>query len=236
MKLPELNERTLFIFTDASVQKYGLHDEEYISCSGAVAVVWKDDKYEIIDQNFVVNRCSTNNNGEIKAIYYGLLMALKYRDQYDEINLFSDSKISIYGLREWIKGWVQHSTGTELLGSTLTPVSNQQEILACIYLIMSNNLHVNLYHQKGHCTQRVMSTALTTFKSSNHVYQFISDTFMFFICDMNDYVDKTSRDTLMRYCNQLNGPAMTGIASLVQFKYTPFNVDRYLELVTNQEV
>lgn len=233
MKLPELNERNLYIFTDASVQKYGRFDEEYISCSGAVAVVWTNNSYKIIDQTFNVNRCSTNNNGEIKAIYDGLLLALKYRDQFETINLFSDSKISIYGLREWIKGWVLHSPGNELLGSTMSPVSNQQEILACVYMIMTNNLHVNLYHQKGHCNQRIMSTALNTFKSSNHIAEFVNDTFMYFICDMNDYVDTGSRDTLMRYCDSLTGPAMTGPIPMVKFVYNKFNVDKYLELVTN---
>lgn len=234
MLLPELNNKQLYIFTDASVQKYGQHGEEYISCSGAIACVWSGDGYKIIDQNFVVNRCSTNNNGEIKAIYYGIIMALKYKGQFEAINLFSDSKISIYGLREWIKSWVDHSKGNELLGSTMLPVSNQQEILACIYMIMSNNLHVNLYHQKGHCNQKIMSVALTTFKNSNHIQEFISDKFMYFICDMNDYVDRTSRDVLKNYCSSLTGPSIAQQPTdMVQFIYNPFNVDKYLELVTN---
>ena len=159
MKLPQLDSNNLFIFTDASVTKYGRHEEEYISCSGAVACVWTGNCYQIIDQSFVINRCSTNNNGEIKAIYYGLLLALKYKNNFRTINLLSDSKISIYGLREWIEGWVQNSKGDQLLGSTNEPVSSQQEILACIYTIMTNDLHVKLYHQKGHCTRRVMSVA-----------------------------------------------------------------------------
>ena len=118
MKLPQLDSNNLFIFTDASVTKYGRHEEEYISCSGAVACVWTGNCYQIIDQSFVINRCSTNNNGEIKAIYYGLLLALKYKNNFRTINLFSDSKISIYGLREWIEDWVQRSRGDQLLGST----------------------------------------------------------------------------------------------------------------------
>lgn len=233
MKLPELNSNTLFIFTDASVTKYGRHQEEYISCSGAVACVWTGNTYQIIDQNFVINRCSTNNNGEIKAIYYGLLLALKYKNCFNEIDLFSDSKISIYGLREWIESWVEKSKGDQLLGSSNLPVSNQQEILACIYTIMTNNLHVNLYHQKGHCTQRVMSTALKTFKSTNFIDEFISNTFMYFISDMNDYVDKTSRNTLNEYISGLSGPAMQKPDELAQFKYNPFNVQAYLEMVKN---
>ena len=233
MKLPQLDSNNLFIFTDASVTKYGRHEEEYISCSGAVACVWTGNCYQIIDQSFVINRCSTNNNGEIKAIYYGLLLALKYKNNFRTINLFSDSKISIYGLREWIEDWVQRSRGDQLLGSTNVPVSNQQEILACIYTIMTNNLHVNLYHQKGHCTKKIMSVALKTFKSTNYIEEFIPETFMYFISDMNDYVDKTSRNTLNEYISGLSGPAMQKPEELTGFRYNPFNVKEYLKMVKN---
>ena len=128
MKLPQLDSKSLFIFTDASVTKYGVCKEEYVSCSGAVACIWEENTYEIIDQTFMVNRISTSNNGEIKAIYYGLLLALKYKKDYENIYLFSDSKISIYGLREWIEGWVQNSKGDQLLGSTNEPVSSTTNI------------------------------------------------------------------------------------------------------------
>ena len=63
MKLPEFNDYTLNIFTDASVcqTKFG----ESISCSGAIAVAGPINKLDIFDESFRLNRDSTNNNGEI---------------------------------------------------------------------------------------------------------------------------------------------------------------------------
>ena len=98
---------------------------------------------------------------------------------------------------------------------------------------MTNDLHVKLYHQKGHCTRRVMSVALNTFKSTNYIDEFITDKFMYFICDMNDYVDRTSRMVLNQKVSQSLDSDIQKIEDSVPFVYNPFNVKAYLKMVKN---
>lgn len=229
MILPSFNERTLNIFTDASISNIG---QNYIGCSGAVAVTGHFDNMKIVDEVFKINPESTNNNSEIKAIYYGIQLAIQHQYEYDTINLFSDSKISIFGLREWIKNWVEVSKGNVLIGSTNKPVSNQQEILGCIYTILENDLNINLYHQKGHCEKEAsVRQALVVFKSSNNIERFITFDYVMNISRWNCYVDQKSRSILLDYVS--TNPVNRKPIQLVSYTYTRFNVDKYLDLVTN---
>ena len=93
------NDRTLNIFTDASIVKI---ENETIGCAGNNIVA----NNTIIDQPRLIYRNSTNNNSEIAAIHMAVVNALNYRHQFETINIFSDSKICIYGLREWIFNWI----------------------------------------------------------------------------------------------------------------------------------
>lgn len=233
MILPMFNDKTLNIFTDASISQI---NEEYIGCSGAVACTGHFNNIIIVDELFKINRDSTNNNSEIKAIYLGILLANKFKNQFKTINLFSDSKISIYGLREWISNWVEASTGDCLIGSTNKPVSNQSEILCCIYEILNNDININLYHQKGHCeTDTHIQQALVTFKSSNDIHRYITSEYIMNISKWNCYVDNKSRtilcDFIQNNSNQINQHKKP--INLVSYSYTRFNLNKYLSLVTN---
>ena len=229
MKMPEFNSKVLNIFTDASITK--IDSGEYISCSGAVAYTGTLDNLTIIDEVFQVNWDSTNNNGEITAILKGIELALTYRDQFESINLFSDSKICIYGLREWIKSWVQKSKGNVLIGSQNLPVANQEVIIKCINLILDNNLDIKLYHQKGHATDRNLPVAVQTFKSSNNIGNYVTNEFIRVINSNNNYVDTKSRDVLNE--TYMYVPHEKPI-DLVSRMYDPnVDIDRYLALVNN---
>ena len=52
----------------------------------------------IIDSDYLVFN-ATNNLGELYAVYLGVLLALKYRNRYDVINIISDSQFSIFSLQ-----------------------------------------------------------------------------------------------------------------------------------------
>lgn len=233
MKLPQFNSETLNIFTDASVVQVG---DEYIGCSGAVAYVGDMDNLQKVNEIFKINRFSTNNNSEIKAIYLGIMIALQFKNQVKEINLFSDSKICIYGLREWIRKWTQNSgNGPLLIGSTNKPVSNQQDILNCVYTILNYGLHINLYHQKGHVENASgINNAIKVFKGSNLIEnKFISHEYMECISSANCYVDNMTRDVLKSLQIQPMTQEQVVPVQLVQLEYHPFDVDRYLGMVTN---
>lgn len=233
MILPMFNDKTLNIFTDASISQIG---DEYIGCSGAVACTGYFNNITIVDETFKINRDSTNNNSEIKAIYLGILLAKKFKNQFKTINLFSDSKISIYGLREWISNWVESSTGDHLIGSTNKPVSNQSEILSCIYEILDNDININLYHQKGHCeTDAHIQQALITFKSSNNISRYVTFEYIANISQWNCYVDNKSRSILYNFLqsNSSRIEQQHKPINLVSYSYTRFNLDHYLSLVTN---
>ena len=113
------NENTLNIFSDASI--IGRRGE-FTGCYGAVAVV-KDD---IIDQNYRIVSYTTNNNSEIKGIRSAIDIAIKYKDIYPFINIFSDSQVSINGLRSYIYGWRINPNDGLLYTKMKKRVSNQE--------------------------------------------------------------------------------------------------------------
>lgn len=232
MDLPKFNDETLNIFTDASVTQLG---DEYIGCSGAVAYTGTYDRLQKIDELYTINRHSTNNDSEIKAIYLGIQLALKYKGQVKTINLFSDSRICIFGLREWIYNWVQKSgEGPTLISSSNTPVSNQQDILTCIYTIIQYDLQINLYHQKGHVeNQNQLNLAIKVFKRSNNIgYRYITHEYMATICSCNSYVDNATRELLLSRTYQYEPEPI----QLVRIDYHPFDIDHYMDLVGSEQM
>ena len=97
------NERTLNIFTDASIKQN--KNGTFVASSAAIAVdINHIQNNYIIDSDYLVFN-ATNNLGELYAVYLGVLLALKYRNRYDVINIISDSQFSIFSLSRWIWNW-----------------------------------------------------------------------------------------------------------------------------------
>lgn len=182
------NRQTLNIFTDASKKTI---NNISMGCPGYVLVGTDEEgKSYIIEQGSTIEYNSTNNNSEYKAILLGLEAALKYRNNYSFINLFSDSKISVYGLREWfINNWSIYQG--QLIGSS-GPVSNQDVICRIIHFIMDNNFRVNLYHQKGHVNDKILEKAINVFKESNYL-SYVDPKLVAVISYYNDIVDKNTK-------------------------------------------
>lgn len=236
MLIPQFNFSTLNIFTDASIEQ--LPTGEYVSCSGAVAYTGTFEDTRIVEEVFQINRDSTNNNGEIIAIKKGIELAIKHKKEFDNFNLFSDSKICVYGLREWLRNWVRASKGNILIGSQNTPVMNQNEIITCINLILSNNLPIRLYHQKGHAKDKNLSVSLQTFKTSNFIEEkYIANQLLTLINSCNDYVDVTSRNTLIENISQkrdIYSKPISKPTQLIEYIYDPkMDLDYYMSLVKN---
>ena len=180
-------------YTDASIVTD--RDGRFISCAGYITVFHG----EVIDSGTKIVYNTTNNYGEILAIYMGIQSLLSFKEYDTFLNLFSDSKISIMGLREWIYGWLRNSGSNEnfLVNSNGNLVSNQEIFCNIINYIVQNNTHLSLYHQKGHkdpSNVRDMEEVRKCFLQSNNVL--LSDDIIREICYYNNMVDRMTRNVL----------------------------------------
>ena len=229
--------RVLNIFTDASITNM---NDKYVSCPGYVALTTSEDNQDILlSSNQVIIEDSTNNNGEIKAISMGIDYAILQMYNFDYINLFSDSKICIYGLREWIYNWINNISLNDdgytysMYNSSSKLVANQNEFISIVNKIINNNLNICLYHQSGHVsdTQKSIYEAMKVFKSSNYFKGPLNYSDIVYISQYNNMVDNNTRNYLANYI-------YTGISNknVVQFAYySDLNINKYAEL-TNKNL
>ena len=210
------------IFTDASILK--INSVETIGCAGCILVFG-----ELIDKNiqedYQIIRNTTSNNSEIKAIRLGIQNVLKYKNQYNKIRLFSDSQISIFGIRDRIFNW-KYINGT-YIGTEGIPIKNQDIFLEIVYTILENNLNIEFYHQKGHVTYtpRSINDAMHVFIASNNIREYVDESFIKQISIFNNMVDNNSRNYL-NYFDLEND-----YLEPVYFKSVPFDKNQYLNLI-----
>lgn len=183
------NEKTLNIFTDASVLN---KKDEIIGSPGYVAVIGET----IADQKSIILRDSTNNESELYAIYMAIQFALCNRDKVEIINIFSDSQFAIYGLREWIFSWLNNIQNDRLYNSSHKEVANQKLFMNIIYTILLYNLKVNFYHNRGHFKQNQVKEFIKLFTKHNFLNDFIDYQIAYKIMYYNDMVDNNTRSLL----------------------------------------
>lgn len=225
----------LNIFTDASIIQI---NDTYVSCPGYVAVTTNEDNTDLVlSSDIKILENSTNNNGEITAISMGIDYAISQMYNFQIINLFSDSKICIYGLREWIYNWVNNITpnmDTYIMNnSSGKPVANQSQILGVVNKIINNNLNICLYHQSGHVsgTQESIYEAMKIFKSTNYFTDPINYADIKYISLYNDFIDKLTRSNLENYT--LQNSSLDKVVSYAY--YQNLDIDKYAEL-TNRKL
>lgn len=192
-----VNEDTVNIFTDASIKKINIGGEDtYIGSPGADAYYMGECVYSLRN---IIPLC-TNNESEIVAIRMGLNIAANLRPDM-KINLFSDSKLSIYGVREWIYNWVRNEHDGIIYG-TGGPLINQQHFLLAVYSILQMNRPVNLYHIRGHrnpSNYKDRKIFSESFRRENKISNILDEQLIDFFISANDYVDKTTGDLLSKY-------------------------------------
>ena len=195
------NDNTLNIFSDASIIG---NADNFTGCYGAVAVVGDD----IIDQTYRLVSNTTNNNSEIKGIRGALFLAHKYRNTYKNINIFSDSLISINGLRSYIYNW-KIKNGELYSISTGRKIANQNIFIECHNLLKELEnapCIITLYHQSGHVdsSYRAIVSACKSFNYNNNIRGKIDLNFIRYISTWNNHVDSNSRSMLKRNRNNKN--------------------------------
>lgn len=188
--------KTCNVFCDASINL-----QTHIACAGAIFA--NEDGSEIITEYQILQNMATNNSAEILAVLTALRAALSIREiyGYDQFNIFSDSKISIFGLRDWIYGWVEKQTMSTgyFIGSNGEPVKNQDYFKECVRLIVDNNLHVNFFHQHGHVNTQnneKVTNAYVSFIKYNRIAPEDAGMNIGYACYYNNLVDVRTKNTL----------------------------------------
>lgn len=212
-----INNRTLNIFTDASISKYN-----GITTGCAGAEYYMGGTYLYSDTKVLFN--TTNNQSELMSILLGVYGAMQNRHFVDTINLFSDSKISVYGLREWIFSWIHNSWDGVMYNSSGQVVANQGLILSIIDTITRNRLKINIFHIRGHknCdSAKDIDEFRRSFIKENHLPNGTTiDTILLqFLMAGNDNIDKYSRQKLY------DKEYMDLLYSHVKDNVQPFTID-----------
>lgn len=216
------------IFCDASIDTTAK-----VACGGCVIVAQDEinntinDNYNIIAKRLIIQKDATNNSSEILAIWAGVVEALKIRNYYPGaiFRLFSDSKISLYGLRDWMKNWIANSEGSPILiSSSGTPVMNQQRFIEVYNLIVENNLRIELYHQRGHVMDGKISLdkARAQFIKANKVPPEIlgNGIDINYLSFYNNLIDGLTREAVRGYLSNgilFDGVELEGINPLEYF-------------------
>lgn len=226
---------SLNFFTDASIQKE--LDGSITSCSGCIGYYGTDENP--IYKNTEVLFNSTNNQAEIFAIYMAIIgiihLICERNISVSHINIFSDSLISVNGLRNWITGWVKNSKNNELYSSSGQLVANQSIFLNCIYAILGYNLKINIYHVHGHKSQNI-DKEVQLFK---HDFEKLNDlegnsisiALAKRLIKENDIIDNLTRSTL--YIGSWSGYGIDLNSSLMKPIYSQrfLDIEKYLKLI-----
>ena len=196
--------KIMFVHTDASISK---KNNITYGCPGFKINVFNENNTTEIDTTgLIIAGETTNNQSEIYAIYLGLYNAIKIlynnpklRKRVSHINVVSDSKISILGLREWIFKWQYKPPEDCLFSSSGTPVANQEIFLSIINLICQSGIPVNLYHIDGHKNHVKIKDVIKTQQDfiKVNMIDYIDREDIVYMIKCNNEVDNMTRQFLL---------------------------------------
>lgn len=197
------------LFCDASIDT-----NRKVACGGCYILCQDGIGIHEIGKKLIIQMDATNNSSEILAIWIGVTEALRLRNMYPGaiFRLFSDSKISLYGLRDWLKNWVVNITDDGvLISSSGQPVVNQQRFIYIFNLIVENNLRIEFYHQRGHVNEGRVSIdrARAQFIKANKVPPEGLGLNTQIISNCNNIIDNLTRDAVKAYIN--NGTLLSDV-------------------------
>lgn len=185
-----ISDDVLNIFTDASIKRIR-NENSFIGCPGIISYLG----YQSLCKRLEMINFSTNNESEIRAIQ----MAVEYIYEcipmlpfIKRINIFSDSKISVYGLRDWYKTWFTKAKNGELYGSN-GKVKNQKYFIFIIKAIEQLGVPINIYHLRGHMANKPAYEFIASFYKENHIagyYGQMNYELKNYLVHGNDEIDK----------------------------------------------
>ena len=221
-------KKAINFFTDASIVNKNISLPAYIAIEGMTY-------YELVPCGMALAN-STNNEGEVYAIKMAIQacidpiilasMDANYGGRY--INIFSDSKITVFGLREWYASWIKNKRNGILVSSSGTPVANQEIYISIMRMIHDYDLKVNFYHVSGHVNysnKKEIYKSMEDFKKFNYGIS-ISPIFAGELAILNDRIDKFSRTI------SLNNPIDIKTNEIFKASIEEnFSVDKYTNLI-----
>lgn len=229
-----MNFKTYDIYTDASI-----NTDLKVSCSGSIVVDRTMNKIE--SENYLIKHESTNNAGEAIGIFMGVkdaIMLLYTSTEPFIVNIFSDSRISLFGAREWISSWVANqNVNGDLIGSV--GIIMNQEWFASIYNdVLSSGIKIKMFHQKGHINTNITGNvykAEKLFKLSNGVSSHMAGTDQYTLAKYNSLVDGNSRNYLNSYLagvdiNCIPNTRLIGDQA-IKFICDPDSMERYRQQI-----
>ena len=184
------------VYTDASLTKV---NGITTTCAGYCTIYHG----KMIEEDHKILYNTTNNFGEAYAVYMGVQSLLRHAWMDTFLNLFSDSKITVDGLKYWIDGWMKRMDkhGT-LYSSSGGRVVNQELFTSIIGMIARSGVHMQIWHILGHKNPNKYADLMKsrdTFQRENGVR--LSEDIIREICIYNDYVDNMTRDKLLAETN-----------------------------------
>lgn len=178
------NNNTIVVFTDGSVYK----DNQNTTYSSSANILAH--KNTIYNSNPLILKESTNNIGELMAIYQGIYNAyslynilIKKGIEIKYIYLFSDSKYCIDGLTSWLIKWVYNQINKELIGYSGKPVINQNIFQNIIQLILQLKIPIRLFKTRGHMDCNSKNRESNFNKLRNYLHLSNYDILSMDICD-----------------------------------------------------
>jgi len=155
-----VSPKFLNVYVDAGIKKYERPYETTASSSGVMVY----HKNQLMRARTFMLRDSTNNIGELLALYNGVKESVFFAEYYNNlnknavdfipiqyINIFSDSAYSVNCITDWIRNWLNcRNDKKEFIGTNGKPVKNQGIIEAIITLVISGNWKINFIKVRGH--------------------------------------------------------------------------------------
>lgn len=186
---------TINIFTDASLCK--LDFVTYV-CAGAIAIQGGNTNNVLCDDYRVM--VGTNNAGEATGILLATHLVYWLRQYYPNMtfNVFSDSKIALFGIRDWSNAWLNKALSQpnrDFINAEGKPVANQEIYKKIMYFMSFYHLPINFYHIKGHVNNtKDLQQLIHLFKASNGIS--INKRVAHTIAYMNNVIDNITRKKL----------------------------------------
>lgn len=182
---------TYDIYVDASI-----YLPTKTACAGCLVVnraTGKTESWYLVEPN------GTNNSAEIIGIWMAVYSAV-YIQGHSKVpfmvNVFSDSRISLLGVREWLPRWITNRDEKGNLINTTGIVANQQWFLDIFNMICISGIKMKFFHQKGHVSlnspKRMIEAERLFFKINNCTLDSIG-LGLSAVSSCNDFVDKSSR-------------------------------------------
>jgi len=227
------------LFCDASIDL-----QKKVACAGCEVLMQNEfNELHRLNKRYIIQLHATNNSAEVLAIWIGVVEAIKLRQYYPYavFRLFSDSKISLCGVKDWMKDWVRRSDGSGVLKSSSgQPVMNQQTFIEIYNLIIETGLRIEFYHQRGHVLDGKVSKekARAQFIATNKVPFEGLGLSMEVMCQFNSLVDSNSRKALYNYLNEHRLSVGVEIQGEIPMTYLPrYNmVDTYVHNINKTSI